>query len=92
MTFDVTSPWVNQDEGNLFIGSSIQQSIGINFFKGPFNVNMIISGNLAIPPTSPATGFGRLNWVAGNKAFVKARAGDEQGRLSEAVIIEGIII
>lgn len=60
------------------------QSVGINFFKGPYRFGFRVNG-AATPPTSPATGTIPFVGAAGSQVFFLARATNADGRLSGAI-------
>ena len=91
VTFTTGDAWANVDGGFLFIGASRQQNQSISFFKGPFRQAGTIFGD-PVPPTSPKTIVSDFPYALANKAFVTARAGQADGRLSTAQIVSTVVV
>ena len=53
ISFDVTDEWVDEDDSGLLIYASRPQSIGVNFFKGPWRFAGVLLGDGITPLTSP---------------------------------------
>lgn len=82
VTFDNSDVWAATDGGALaFYGSSLQ-SVGKNFFKGPYRLAGTVDGNTSTPPTSPQVLTSAFNIATGRKYFWQARALAPDGRIS----------
>ena len=86
VVFDEMEAWVAEDGAALLVNVGRQQSPTINFFKGPFNSQMPILGDLAFPPTSPAAIITTIPATTGNAIFAHFRVTRADGRLSTAAI------
>lgn len=84
VTFANTDPWATAVGGAMLLYFSRPQSVGINFFKGPYRFGFRVNG-AATPPTSPATGTIPFVGAAGSQVFFLARATNADGRLSGAI-------
>jgi hypothetical protein len=69
------------DDGGLLVLVSRPQSVGINFWKGPYRFADTIEGD-ATPPVSPQTVAAPFVFTAGQKLFTQIRASNPDGRLS----------
>lgn len=83
IAFTNTDAWAIAAGGALLFYSSRPQSVGINFFKGPYRYAGKISG-AATAPTSPATIVSPFTLTAGQKVFWQAVASLPDGRLTAA--------
>ena len=86
VTFEATEAWVDEDDAALLCNFSRQQSPTINFYKGPFNSQDPVLGNLVTPPTSPAVIVTDIPGTVGNTIFAHFRVTRADGRLSTAAI------
>lgn len=84
VTFANTDAWAIAVGGALMFWFSRPQSVGINYFKGPYRYGFRINGAVS-PPTSPGTGSIPFVGAAGNQIFWYARATNADGRLSAAI-------
>lgn len=82
LSFTVADDWANEDDAAMFVYISRPQSEGKNFFKGPYRLAAQILGDLALPPTSPATINLPFPVAAGNKVFIRVRVARADARLS----------
>jgi hypothetical protein len=83
VTFTNTDPWATASGGALLIYTSRPQSVGITFFKGPYQYAGRVNGAVS-PPTSPGTVTSPFALTAGQKVFVRVLATNADGRLSAA--------
>lgn len=81
--FSDSSAWVDEDDSAMIIQIGIPQNASINFFDGPWRHAGIIRGNLASPPTSPATIALPYPSVEGQKLWVRGRLIFDDGRLGD---------
>lgn len=86
IVFEATEAWVDEDDAALLCNFSRQQNTTINFFKGPFNSQVPVLGNLTTPPTSPAVIVTTIAGTVGNAMFAQFRVTRADGRLSTAAI------
>lgn len=77
-----TDQWAITTGGFLFIFASQGKGVGVNFFKGPYRWCGRVTGNTAVPPTSPAAIGLPFNVQAGQRVFFRCIASDSEGRLS----------
>lgn len=92
--FDNTLPWANEDGAAMIVQTSRQMAATKNFFKGPWRFGEAILGDSTTPPSSGenvTNGFGDT-YTAGNKAFIRAVVTLADGRISPAVILNGIAV
>lgn len=85
ITFLNTDNWANGTAGRLAVYSSRPQSLGVNFFKGPFRLAGTING-AGTPPTSPQNVTTPFQLSAGQRVFFRFRATDQIARLTNAAI------
>lgn len=83
VSFDAGMDWVDENDSQLLIYASRPQNPTVNFFKGPYLIAGMISGDSVTPPTSPETMALPFAAVEGQKIFVQARILRADGRLSE---------
>lgn len=83
IAFTNTDPWATTTGGALLVFVSRPQSVGINFFKGPYQYAGRING-ASTAPTSPGTVSSPFVLTAGQKVFVRILATNADGRLSAA--------
>lgn len=83
VTFTNTDAWATAIGGALLIYISRPQSVGVTFFKGPYQYAGRINGAVS-PPTSPGTVTSPFALAAGQRVFVQIRATNADGRLSAA--------
>lgn len=76
-----TDAWAREVGGAMVVYISRPQSVGINFFKGPYRFMDKISGAV-VPPTSPATMNSPFLGATGNQYFFRVRIMRADGRLS----------
>lgn len=89
-TYDNTDEWATNTGGLLLFYTSRPQSVGINFFKGPFQYAGGIPGNTITPPTPPATVNPTVPYAAGQKGFLRIQATLADGRLSSSQIVTAV--
>ena len=82
VTFDNTDDWANEDDAAMLIYCSRPQSVGVNFFKGPYRFVDAIEGDALVPPTSPAAMTTVFLGGTGSKYFFRVRVTTADGRLS----------
>lgn len=82
LTFDDTDAWVSEDLSSMLVYISEGKGAAINYYTGPYRFADSIDGEVAIPPTSPATVTVPFTYVAGQKAFFYVRVTRADGRLS----------
>lgn len=80
--FNVGDDWVGEDNSSMLVYSSRPGNLSINYFKGPYRVGPAIDGEVAVPPTSPATIAGQFPFVLGQRLFVRVQVTRADGRLS----------
>ncbi len=83
VTFDETLPWAVLDDSFMYISMSLPKTQGTNFIGGPFRLAGSIEGNLALPPTSPATIPVPFPVGENQAVVVQARISEVDGRLSD---------
>lgn len=83
-TFNNADLWATQVGGALLVYTSRPQSVGINYFKGPYRYAGRINGAVS-PPTSPQTVTGAFVGAAGAQVFWQVRAVNADGRMSAAL-------
>ncbi len=83
--FEVADDWVGEDGSAMLVFMSRPQNQTVNFWKGPYQLAGIILGNLALPPTSPATVDAPFAFVADQRIFVRTRVTRADCRLSQSV-------
>jgi len=91
--YDDTDAWCDLDGAGalLYFGKSV--SPGINFYPGPFKFNETIEGDSMTPPSAPYLDATPCQvFSEGNKAWIAVRVSQDDGRLSEKVIIGPSVI
>jgi len=83
ITFDDTFEWLDLDNAAMIIQVGIPQNPSVTFFNGPWRHAGIIAGNLASPPTTPASLASPWPIVENQRLFVRARIILDDGRLSD---------
>lgn len=91
VAFTNTDLWASATTGALLVYSSRPQSVGINFFKGPYRLAGKIVG-ATVPPTSPVSVTSPFTLTAGQKVFVQIQATLPDGRLSAAFRAGGTVV
>lgn len=86
ISFDDSLPWVGQDGARLIVQMGIPKGDGITFFNGPWRHAGSVEGNLALPPTTPATLPAPFPIVENQKIHVRARIQEADGRLSDTFL------
>lgn len=81
VTFTNSDSWATTAGGYLLIYYGRPQSVGINYFKGPYRYGGKITG-AATPPTSPATQTMPFVGAAGARIYWQAVAITADGRKS----------
>lgn len=82
VTFSAADEWANEDDSAMLVLGSRPTNPTINFFKGPYRFAGLIAGDVALPPTSPATIVNPFGFVAGQRIFVQIRVSRADGRLT----------
>lgn len=91
VTFDNTDAWANEDLAGMQIYTGRPQSVGIRFFKGPFQFTGTVPGNATTPPASPLSMSVPFPVVTGQRVWARAQVSRADGRLSDAVILEATV-
>lgn len=81
VAFVNTDSWATAALGALLVYFSRPQSVGVNFFKGPYRFAGKVAG-AATPPTSPQSIALPFLVAVGNKVFAQFIATDQDGRAS----------
>lgn len=89
VAFTDTDDWAGLG-GGLVISGGREVSQSILFFKGPFKFGQPLLG-AAMPPTSPDVQIFEQTGTVGNKAYVRFRASNPDGRLSASLDLQDII-
>lgn len=76
-----TNDWAREVGGAMLVYISRPQSVGINFFKGPYRFMDKIAGAV-VPPTSPAAMTSPFLGATGSQFFFRVRITRADGRLS----------
>lgn len=74
--------WEVEDEQGILIYASQAIAPTINFFKGPFQLRAMITGDEDTPPTSPTNVPLGFTLTAGQKAFFRLRWSSNSGPTS----------
>ena len=82
VTFDDTLGWAGETGSHMALYMGQPQSDTTNFFKGPYKYAGRLSGNTAVPISSPLTVSAPFTVLAGQKCWVKARIILADGRVS----------
>jgi hypothetical protein len=90
IAFETGDDWVDEDDAALLVYASRPQSVGINFFKGPFRLAGSVLGDNGTPPTSPATLVYPFSCATGQKCFLEACVTRADGRLSSRLAFQDI--
>ena len=98
LDFLSTDEWANDDDGKLFVYSSLPMSDSIEFFKGPFWRTQVISGSSTLPPTLPAlfnlirptSPPSNVSVALLNKLIIRLVAQTGDGRQSQPQILSAI--
>lgn len=80
--------WANEDGGFMIVQVSDGQSVGTNFFAGPFRESGRIAGSSTSPPTVGVTLFDPFVPHASGPRWARVRVSRADGRLSPARIFE----
>jgi len=91
LAFDTGDDWVGEASAGMLVYLSRPQSVGINFFKGPYRFAAAILGDNITPPTSPVDIAVPFPVVAGQKLFAQIRVTRADGRLSSAQRFTAIV-
>jgi hypothetical protein len=90
-TFDDTAAWCSEDGAALLVLQSREQSVGRNYFKGPYQLAGTVDGDSVAPVTSPFAVPNVFTLTDGNKCFAQYRLIRADGRVSTPVRVGGII-
>lgn len=82
-TFNNADLWATAVGGKLLVYTSRPKGTNINYFKGPFRLAGTVVG-AGTPPTSPQNITTPFTLSAGQKVFVRTRAFNADGRLSNS--------
>lgn len=91
VAFTAGDIWVGQDDAGMIVQASRQQNPTVNFFKGPYLTAGTVDGDLALPPSSPATIAAPFGVTQDNKVFVRTSVTYADGRLTTAVRDEVVV-
>lgn len=82
ITITPADAWANEDDAFMFIYGSRPQNVGINYFKGPYQLSGDFAGSAASPPAASGTQVPPFTFTTGNKIFLQVRVSRADGRLS----------
>jgi hypothetical protein len=85
--FTAADDWANETGGALLVFAGRPQSLGINFFKGPFRYADSVDGDDSTPPTSPAALDSPFSLNINQKVWLRFVAVEADGRFSPASVI-----
>lgn len=88
VNFATNDDWVGETGAAMLIWTGRPKGQGIRFFKGPFRAIVGIKGDLAAPPTSPATLITAFAYGLGVRMWFKYAVCRADGRLSDFGIQE----
>lgn len=87
--------WAADDLGVIFLQSSLPQNPSVNFYRGPFRGVTSTTGDSGTPITVASIVTDALvppiDFAAGQKAFLRARVLQSDGRLSTPFILSGLV-
>jgi len=83
VVYDDTEEWCDLDDAHLYIYVGSPQNPQRNFFDGPWKYGDKVDGDLASPPSSPATVASPFVLTEGQALWCYARIAMDDGRLSE---------
>lgn len=83
--FDDTEPWTLEGNSWLVVYVSNEQTLGTNFFAGPYRFAGLIRGNPTTPPTSPGTLSDPFLPQTTGPRWGRARIAFADGRLTSSV-------
>lgn len=92
LAFTDTDEWVDEDDAAMMLYLSRPQNQSINFFKGPYRLAGTVDGDLALPPTTPATIAAPFAIAVDQKLFGRVQVFRADGRLSADVRIETVVL
>lgn len=75
--------------GAMLVQVGGPKSAGVSFFKGPFSQAGVVLG-AAVAPVSPALFSYLVDFLAGQKYWARVIATDEDGRLSDSAVLQGV--
>lgn len=81
VTFDNSDGWANEDDAAMIVFGSRPQSVGTNFFNGPYRFAGIIAGDSVTPPASPTALTNPFPFAVGAKVFARANVVLADGRI-----------
>lgn len=81
-SYDNTNPWANEVGGALLIYLGRAQNQSINFFKGPYQLAVVVLGDATTPPAGVINAPAPFPFVLGQRLFAKVNAVRTDGRLS----------
>jgi len=88
LAFTNTDDWAGEDEAGLLFYGSRAQNPSINYFKGPYRFAHAIKGDVATPPTTPASITWPFPFADTQRIFAFMRVTRADGRLSSPFRLE----
>lgn len=92
VVYDDTEEWCDLDDAHLYIFVGSPQNPQRNFFAGPWRYGDTVDGDLASPPSSPATVASPFVIVEGQALWIYGRISMPDGRLSEPFRVGPILV
>jgi len=83
IAFDDSPDWVDEDGAYQFVYGGLPQNASKKFFKGPYRLMGLISGDSSTPPTTPASLAWPWPFAENNRLWCQTRIIRADGRLSE---------
>lgn len=83
VTYDDTEEWCDLDDAHLYIYVGKPMNAQRNFFAGPWKFGLAVDGDVATPPSSPATVPSPFALAEGQRIWIYGRISLADGRLSE---------
>lgn len=90
--FDDTQDWCDEDGAFLVVSQSREMAPTINFFKGPYRYAGNLEGDSVTPPASPCQRASVFDLTADNKVAAFVRVVRADGRASNPVQVQGLIV
>jgi len=89
--FTATDEWATEAGSSMLIYLSRPQNVGVNYFKGPYQLAGRIDGATPTAPTSPATITSPFALAVGQRVFARAVVTRADGRLSADFRAFGVV-
>lgn len=83
VVYDDTEEWCDLDDAHLYVFVGKPMNPQRNFFAGPWKFGDSVDGDLASPPTSPATVASPFAITEDQRLWIYGRIATADGRLSE---------